>query len=176
MKKVLLFLRECLEVYLPIGSFAIMFITFILQVFFRYVVNHPLVWTQDIIVVCFCWTVIFGSCYTMRIHGHVQFTMLYDAYGPKGAAWARMIGNLLIVVTFALLMIPSMKYSFFLGFQKTPVLRIRYTYIFLPFCYFLCSNIGYTVPIILEDWNVISGRQDDSADHRKAHGGEVSSL
>ncbi|MFA6681938.1 MAG: TRAP transporter small permease [Sphaerochaeta sp.] len=166
MKKVALFLRDVLEIYIPILSFTVLFLTFILQVFFRYVLNNPLTWTQDAIVIGFCWTVILGACYTMRKKGHVQFTMLYEAYSPKVAAWARLAGNLLIIVTFILMVIPSFRYAFFLGFQKTPVLRVSYTWIFLPFTYFLLSVIGYTIAPVIEDWKVIRGILPDSYDHQ----------
>jgi TRAP-type C4-dicarboxylate transport system permease small subunit len=165
-KKVALFLRDVMEIYIPILSFTVLFLTFILQVFFRYVLNSPLTWTQDAIVIGFCWTVILGACYTMRKKGHVQFTMLYEAYSPKVAAWARLAGNLLIIVTFILMVIPSFRYAFFLGFQKTPVLRVSYTWIFLPFTYFLLSVIGYTIAPVIEDWKVIRGILPDSYDHQ----------
>jgi TRAP-type C4-dicarboxylate transport system permease small subunit len=165
-KKVALFLRDVMEIYIPILSFTVLFLTFILQVFFRYVLNNPLTWTQDAIVIGFCWTVILGACYTMRKKGHVQFTMLYEAYSPKVAAWARLAGNLLIIVTFILMVIPSFRYAFFLGFQKTPVLRVSYTWIFLPFTYFLLSVIGYTIAPVIEDWKVIRGILPDSYDHQ----------
>ena len=155
-----------MEIYIPILSFTVLFLTFILQVFFRYVLNNPLTWTQDAIVIGFCWTVILGACYTMRKKGHVQFTMLYEAYSPKVAAWARLAGNLLIIVTFILMVIPSFRYAFFLGFQKTPVLRVSYTWIFLPFTYFLLSVIGYTIAPVIEDWKVIRGILRDSYDHQ----------
>ncbi len=155
-----------MEIYIPILSFTVLFLTFILQVFFRYVLNNPLTWTQDAIVIGFCWTVILGACYTMRKKGHVQFTMLYEAYSPKVAAWARLAGNLLIIVTFILMVIPSFRYAFFLGFQKTPVLRVPYTWIFLPFTYFLLSVIGYTFAPVIEDWKVIRGILPDSYDHQ----------
>ncbi|MFA6731733.1 MAG: TRAP transporter small permease, partial [Sphaerochaeta sp.] len=54
----------------------------------------------------------------------------------------------------------------FLGFQKTPVLRVSYTWIFLPFTYFLLSIIGYTIKPVIEDWKVITGKLDDAFDHR----------
>lgn len=165
MKKLAMFLRDVMEIYIPIISFVCLFLAFILQVFFRYVVNHPLTWTQDVIVIGFCWSVILGACYTMRKSGHVQFTMLYDAYSPKTAAWARMAGNLLIVITFALMIVPSFRYAFFVAFQKTPVLRVSYAWIFLPFTYFLVSIIGYTLGMVIEDWKVITGRLSDSKDH-----------
>lgn len=81
------------------------------------------------------------------------------------AAWTRLAGNVLIIITFILMIIPSFKYAFFLGFQKTPVLRVSYTWIFLPFTYFLISIIGYTIAPVIEDWKVIRGILPDSQDH-----------
>ena len=166
MKKILLFLRDVIELYIPIISFTFLFIAYILQVFFRYVVNRPLTWTQDIIVVGFCWTVILGACYTMRRKGQVSFTMLYDQYPPKVAAWARLAGNVLIIVTFAVLVIPSVNYAIFVSFQKTAALRINYFWIFIPFTYFLLSIIGYTIEPVIEDWKIITGKLDDSAERK----------
>ena len=166
MKKILLFLRDVIELYIPIISFSLLFIAFILQVYFRYVINRPLTWTQDIIVVGFCWTVILGACYTMRRKGQVSFTMLYDQYPPKVAAWARLAGNVLIIVTFAVLVIPSVNYAIFVSFQKTAALRINYFWIFIPFTYFLLSIIGYTIEPVIEDWKIITGKLDDSAERK----------
>lgn len=166
MKRILLFLRDVLELYAPIVSFSAMFIAFILQVFFRYVMHSPLTWTQDIIVVGFSWTVILGACYTMRRKGHVSFTMLYELYPPKVAAWTRLAGNILIVGTFAVLVIPSVNYAFFVNFQKTSTLRINYFWVFIPFSYFLLSIIGYTLEPIREDWKIITGKLKDSVERK----------
>ena len=165
MKKFLLIMRNIAEVYTPVATFLIMFFTFILQVFFRYVVNHPLTWTQEIIVVAFVWTVLLGACYTMRRHAHVKFTLVYDRLNPKMAAIFRMVGNLLIVGTFTALVFPSIKYSQFVGFQKTAVFRISYTYVFIPFVYFVVSTIGYIGAEVVEDMKVLTGKLSDSIDH-----------
>jgi TRAP-type C4-dicarboxylate transport system permease small subunit len=154
-----------MEVYIPIISFILLFVTFILQIVFRYTGLPAMTWTQDIIVLSFCWTVILGACLTMRQKGHVTFTMLYEAYPPKVAAWARLIGNILIVFTFIVMIVPSFKYSFFVKSQKTASLRISFTWIFIPYVYFLLSIIGYTIAPIIEDWKVITGKLEDSHDH-----------
>jgi TRAP-type C4-dicarboxylate transport system permease small subunit len=166
MKKILLFIRDIIEKYVPVFSFAVMFVTFIMQVFFRYVIRHPLTWSMEVIVIGFVWTVVFGACYTMRLKSHVKFTMIYDRLPPVPGAVIRMAGNIIIAATFASLVVASYKYSFFIGFQKTSVFRISYTFIFLPFVYFLCSIIGYTLSEIVEDIKVISGKITDSRDHK----------
>jgi TRAP-type C4-dicarboxylate transport system permease small subunit len=168
MKKILLFIRDIIEKYIPVFSFAVMFVTFIMQVFFRYVIRHPLTWSMEIIVVGFVWTVVFGACYTMRYRSHVKFTMIYDRLPPVPAAVIRMVGNIIIVVTFASLVFASYKYSLFISFQKTSFFRISYAFIFMPFVYFLCSIIGYTLSEIIEDLKVISGKIADSKDHKAA--------
>jgi TRAP-type C4-dicarboxylate transport system permease small subunit len=165
MKKILLFLRDVVELYIPVVAFMTMFIAFIVQVFFRYVVRHPLTWTNEVIVIGFVWTVILGACYTMRRRSHVKFTLLYDKLGPKAASWSRMLGNILIAGTFAALIIPSYRYSLFMSFEKTAVFRLPLTPVFIPFVYFLCSITVYTVTEIVEDVRVLSGRLPDSKDH-----------
>jgi len=168
MKKAFLAARNFFELFIPVVSFTVMFVTFILQVFFRYALKLPLTWTQDIIVLCFVWTVIFGACWTMRNKAHVKFTMVYDRLAPKPAAMCRLAGNAIITLTFLSLVIASWNYSFFVGYQKTAVFRVPYTVMFLPFVYFLVSITGYTVVEIVEDIKVIAGRLSDSADHQAA--------
>jgi TRAP-type C4-dicarboxylate transport system permease small subunit len=168
MKKALLFARDIIELYIPIISFLAMFIAFILQVFFRYVIRHPLTWSMEVIVVGFVWTVVFGACYTMRHRGHVKFTMLYDRLKPKPAAVIRLLGNIIIALTFISLVYATVNYALFIGFQKTAVFRISYTFVFMPFAYFLVSITGYTLSELLEDIRVIRGKLPDSVDHAQA--------
>ena len=37
-------LRDIVEIYIPVATFVIMFVTSVLQIFFRYVVRQPLAW------------------------------------------------------------------------------------------------------------------------------------
>ena len=168
MKKILLFIRDIFEVYIPVASFIVMFIIFVISVFTRYILNYPISWSMEIIVICFIWLVIFGSCYTMRFRVHVKFTMIYDHLSPKPAAVFRMLGNIIIAVAFISIVFASYQFSLFNSFMKTAIFRISYTVMFLPFVYFLCSITGYTIMDIIEDIKVISGALPDSKDHEAA--------
>ena len=166
MKKVFLCIRDIFELYLPVASFIVMFLVILVQVFFRYVVRYPLTWSMEITVIGFVWTVIFGACFTMRHRSHIKFSLIYDRLNPKPAAVFRMLGNIIIVVTFLSMVYASWRYSIFVGFQRTPVFRISFTYIFLPFVYFLCSISAYTITEIIEDIKVLKGIIPDSVDHK----------
>jgi hypothetical protein len=67
-----------------------------------------------------------------------------------------------------MLIVPSYRYSFFLGFQKTAVFRVPFTFMFLTFVYFLASVACYTLVEIAEDVNVIRGVIPYCADHAAA--------
>ena len=150
-KKILLKLRDFAEIYLPCGAFIVMFVVFVAQVISRYVFNFPLTWAYEVTVWGFSWTVILGACYAMRARSHVTFTMIYDAVPKKVGAVLCLLGNILIVIALAILIIPSCDYIKFMFFQKTSVFRIPLTVIFAPFAYFLCSIIGYTIKDILSE-------------------------
>lgn len=164
--KVFYVVRNIVEKLIPIIAFLLMFCSFILGVFFRYILNNPLTWTQDVIVVSFCWLVVLGASYTMRNKKHVKFTLLYESCSPKVAALLRLIGNLIIVITFAVIIVPSYNYCSFVAFQKTPTLRISYYWVFFPFLYFLISTIIYTIPELIEDVKIITNKLFDSKDHQ----------
>lgn len=158
-KKVLLKIRDVIEIYIPSIAFSIMFVVFVAQVIARYVFKHPLTWSYEVTVMGFAWTVILGACYAMRYRTHVTFTMIYDAVPPKVGAVLRLLGNILIIVGLVMLIVPSMNYLKFVSFQKTSVFRIPLSYIYCPFVYFLCSIIGYTISDIVTDVRRIIGKE-----------------
>ena len=155
MKKILLVIRDIIEIYIPVISFSIMFITFIVQIFSRRILQYPLTGAYEITVITFTWTVILGACYTMRYRSHVAFTLVYETLSRKKAAIARLLGNLIIIGTFSILIIPSSEFVNFMSFQATSVYKVSLSIVFAPFVYFLCSVIGYTLSEIITDVKII---------------------
>ena len=158
--KIFIAVRDFIEVFLPVLSFTIMFITFILQIVARYVFRNPLTWTYEITVIGFSWTVILGACYAMRKRSHVMFTLIYDHLSGKKAAILRLIGNIIIFVAFILLIVPSAKYVMFMNFQSTSVFHIKLSWVFVPFVYFLISIGLYTSAEIIEDIKIITLKEN----------------
>lgn len=155
--KVINKIRDFIEIYIPVISFAIMFATFILQILARYVFNFPLTWSYEVTVVAFTWVVILGACYAMRKRSHVMFTLIYDKLSGKKAAFVRLLGNAIIIAAFIMLIVPSYNYIKFMDFQSTSVLHIKLSWVFAPFVYFLISVGLYTIEEIIEDINIIRG-------------------
>lgn len=156
-KRVFYILRDVFEIYVPLMAFAVMFLTFILQIVARYVFKYPLTWAYEITVIGFSWSVIFGACYAMRSRSHVKFTLIYDMLTGKKAAVLRLLGNLIILVAFVALFIPSIEYVKFMDFQSTSVFKIKLSWIFSAFIYFVISMVGYTLSEIVTDVQILLG-------------------
>ncbi len=148
-------LRDIIEIYVPVIAFLVMFLTFIIQIVARYVFNYPFTWAYEVTVIGFSWTVILGACYAMRMRSHVVFTLIYDMLSKRKAAIIRFLGNVIIIITFSLLLLPSMSYVKFMNFQSTSVFKVKLSWIFAPFVYFLFSTILYTIEEAIEDFKVI---------------------
>ncbi|MFT5871587.1 MAG: TRAP-type C4-dicarboxylate transport system permease small subunit [Clostridium sp.] len=154
-------LRDIIEVYTPMLTFAVMFFVFIVQIFSRYAFDYPLTWSYEVTVIGFSWTVILGACYAMRTDNHVKFTLIYDLLSAKKAALLRLLGNLIIVVSFILLIVPSANYVVFMNFQSTAVLKVKLSWIFAPFVYFLISIVMYTINEVIEDVKILISSKYD---------------
>lgn len=154
--------RDFIEIYIPVTAFLIMFIVFILQIVMRYIFKNPLAWTYEVTVIGFSWTVILGACYAMKHRNHVAFTLIYDSLSKRNAAILRLIGNIILLVAFILLIVPSYEYVKFMHFKPTSVLKIRLSWVFMPFIYLLFSIIAYTVEEIIEDVNNIKNYKNET--------------
>ncbi len=165
-KKMLRMARDIFELYIPAIAFLTMFIACIIQIFGQQVLRIQLPWTQDLIRLGFVWAVLFGACYTMRLRRHIKFTMIYEKLGPKGAAFSRLVGNMVIMIAFILLILPSWRYTLSLRYAVSSAMRISHVWVFLPFIYLILSVIGYAGARTIEDYQVLRGIIADSAEHR----------
>jgi TRAP-type C4-dicarboxylate transport system permease small subunit len=161
MKKVGGFIRDCVEKYIPMICFAVLFVVFLFQVFMRYVIRSPQAWTTEVEQSCFLWLVLLGACYAQRVKGHVNFTLVYDNLGVKGKALTAMLGNILITFTFLISFIPSANYIIGLmsRAQVTTLLKWPKTIVFFPYLIFLVIILAYALMEIYEEIMVLRGDQ-----------------
>jgi len=55
---------------------ATMFVSFILQIGFRYVSNKPLAWTDELCVLMWIWGILWGASFVMRNRDDIRFDVL----------------------------------------------------------------------------------------------------
>ena len=51
---------------------------FIIQIFFRYVLNDPIGWTEEVIVTTWLWTVLWGAAFILGEAEEIRFDIIYS--------------------------------------------------------------------------------------------------
>src|SRR5690606_4964959 len=62
---------------------AAMFAAFILQIVFRYLLNFPIGWTNELSAVLWVWLVLFGAAFVLREEEEIRFDLIYAGAGPQ---------------------------------------------------------------------------------------------
>ncbi len=164
MKKAFKVLRDCVELYIPIAALLIMFVTFVYQIFSRYVLRSPVTWAYEVTVMCYLWMVVLGACYAYRDRSHVQFTLFYDQFGPRIKAVIAFLGNLLMLIAFVY-MFPSSCTMILdqMSKQVTSVFKIGLNIVYLPFIPFMVIIILYILSDLYLEFMVFTGLGGEAA-------------
>ena len=65
---------------------AAMFGAFLLQIVFRYLLNLPIGWTNEISVVLWIWLVLWGAAFVVREEEEIRFDLFYASATPMSVA------------------------------------------------------------------------------------------
>lgn len=163
LKKVGKFLRNCIELYIPIASFLIMFSVFVIQIVARYVFNSPVKWAYEVTVVGYLWMVVLGACYAYRDRSHVTFTLIYDKLPVKGKALCAFLGNLLMAIAFVAMFMPACKMIGQMKIQVTSVLKIGLNVVYSPFIVFMIIILIYIISDMILEVMVMTGIGGEAA-------------
>ena len=104
--------------------FLFAFSGFIVQIFYRYVMNAPLLWTEEVTMIAFIWTVFWAAAFMTPIQSHVSFDVVYDIVNPKTRRIFCIISMLALFISFVLLVPATWDYLQFLTRKKSSVLRL----------------------------------------------------
>lgn len=150
MRKILRALEDVIQIYFPMGCFVVLFVVFNMQVLLRYVFKAPTMWSSELSGIMFLWLVMCATNYTTRQHKHVCFSMVYDGAGERGKKAIRILGSLLLIVTYSLGFIPCARAI--LGEQRlSTVLRLPLRVVYFPFLLFLIFTIGYSIADLVRE-------------------------
>ena len=139
------------EKYVSSVTFSILFLVFVLQIFFRYVLNRPLIWPYEVSIFAFIWTVMLGACYAKRHNVHVVFNLVYDRQKPLVQFIFRTIGNVAMIAAFCIAIYPTFKYIQFMNHDRTVDLQIPKDIVFGPYLVFMVLIIGRVAYDLITD-------------------------
>lgn len=109
---------------------AIMFLSFIITILFRYVLNWPSGWASELSTVIWIWLVLFGAAFLLRERDEIRFDILYGTVRPGARRVMAVIFSLGICGLFLVSLPAVWDYVTFMKVQKTAYLRIRYDWLY----------------------------------------------
>lgn len=133
----LLFFAELVTAFL----FVAMFAAFLLQVFTRYVLNNPIAWTQEFVLIVYIWIVFWCAAFLLRERDHITFDMVFISLplGPRRVLAVILTG--ITLVAFVAALPGTIDYISFMKIERSPVLGIRFDILYSIFAVFTVAVV-----------------------------------
>lgn len=110
--------------------FIAMVIVVFLQVLFRFVLNQPLAWTEEMARYLLVWLTFLGAGYGMSVKAHPSIELLYEKTSGLVKKGLTIISAALIVFFFWQIIDSSLEFISRSMAQKSPALQIPMGYIY----------------------------------------------
>lgn len=120
---------------------ALMFVSFLVTILFRYVLNWPAGWAAELSTVMWMWLVLWGAAFVIREREEIRFDIFYGAVPPAARRVMLLIFALTLIGLFLLSLPAVWDYVTFMRVQRTAYLRIRYDWLFSIYVIFAVAVI-----------------------------------
>ena len=147
---------------------AVMFFAFLLQIFFRYVMNWPTGWTNELSAILWIWIVLFGAAFVVTEQEEMRFDLIYASVRPGLRSVMFLVFAAALVVLYTVSLPAVVDYVTFMKVERTSYLKIRFDWLFSIYIVFAVASI---VRYIWIAWQAMRGVAPDAFDPTKASSG-----
>ena len=120
---------------------ATMFVVFIIQIVFRYLLNFPIGCTHEISVIMWVWLVLFGTGFVVRDYEEIRFDLLYSTVSERTRRLMVVVSALAVVAFFGLSLAAVVDYISFMKVERTAYLKIRFDWLYSIYAIFAVAVI-----------------------------------
>ncbi|MGH6887467.1 MAG: TRAP transporter small permease [Geminicoccales bacterium] len=147
---------------------AVMFLAFIVQIVFRYLLNFPIGWTTELSIITWLWLILWGAAFVVRESEEIRFDIIYGSVGPNARRLMAGIAATALVALYALSLPAVADYVAFMKVQETAYLDIRFDWLFSIYLVFAAASIARYLWL---GWRAIRGDAPEPPDPTKASSG-----
>jgi TRAP-type C4-dicarboxylate transport system permease small subunit len=133
----------------------VMFCAFIAQVVFRYVLNLPLAWTEEICNFLWLWGILWGASFVVRNHDEVRFDMLYNLMPRRVKKFMTGLASAAIVLILLGSLPGAWSYVTFMHVERSASFGIPMSWMFSIYIAFVLAMVVRHGHIV---WEVLTGR------------------
>jgi len=145
-----------------------MFVAFLLQIVFRYVLNLSIGWTHEISVALWIWMVLFGSAFVVRESEEIRFDLIWGGASDNSRRVMQIISAAALILMFGISLPAVIDYVSFMKVESTAYLKIRFDYLYSIYVVFAVAMI---VRYMWLGVQAIRGKAPEAFDPTKASSG-----
>ena len=103
---------------------SIMFVGFIIQIFFRYVLNNPIGWTEEVIITTWLWTVLWGAAFVLSEAEEIRFDIIYSNISESARRVFTVFTGIALIAAYAISLPAAYRYVSFMKVERSAYLHV----------------------------------------------------
>ncbi|MBD1547771.1 TRAP transporter small permease subunit [Labrenzia aggregata] len=133
---------------------ASLFVSFLIQIVFRYVLNLPLGWTVEYVSIAWLWGILFGYAFVVKEDDVIRLDIVYGSV-PVAVQRIMDVFSGLVCAGIFLWTLPDVwDYVTFMSIERTAYMQIRFDYVFMIYIPFALSVI---IRSLISAWHGLNG-------------------
>jgi C4-dicarboxylate transporter DctQ subunit len=120
----------------------LMFVSFLLQIAFRYVLNQPLGWTEEVTVLCWVWVVLWCAAFVLSDRDEIRFDIVYTLVPPAVRRAFIVVSSVVFVVLLLISLPASWNYVTFMKREHTAYLHMRLDVMYAVYVLFVVATVA----------------------------------
>jgi TRAP-type C4-dicarboxylate transport system permease small subunit len=161
-RQIALWLRRRAE-NVAVAWLTLMFATFIIQIFSRYVLNHPVGWSEEVVITAWLWTVLWGAAFIIGESEEIRFDIIYSNISERTRRVFTVISGITLLFFYVVSLPASYRYVSFMKVERSAYLQIPINWLYSVFMIFLVACICRYVWLVYRAFRGAPAPQTDPA-------------
>ena len=124
-----------------VALLSVMFGCFIIQIFFRYVLNDPIGWTEEVIITTWLWTVLWGAAFIISEAEEIRFDIIYSNISENMRRVFTVITGIAVVFLYGISLPATYSYVRFMRVERSAYLHVPIDLMYSVYVFFAVACI-----------------------------------
>src|SRR5436190_18179813 len=125
-----------------VALLSLMFACFIIQIFFRYVLNNPVGWSEEVIITAWLWTVLWGAAFVLHESEEIRFDIIYSNIGEGVRRVFTAVSGLVLIVLYSISLPGAYSYVSFMRVERSAYLQVPISWLYSVYVIFAVACVG----------------------------------
>ncbi len=147
-----------------VALLALMFATFIIQIVFRYVLNRPLGWSEEVIITTWLWTVLWGAAFVLGETEEIRFDIIYSNIPESVRRVFTVITGVALIFLYGISLPAAYSYVDFMKVERSAYLHVPINWLYSVYVIFAVACICRYCWLV---WRAMIGKTSPATDPAK---------